>query len=189
MFTVAAALDSLGLAERLRGNLSRAVAVLEEDMRLVDEIGYGITAPEVRYQLADTLWRVGQIERSRALCADGLRLAYAAGDANRLAHGLRVAASIALVQGGYELATVLIGAAEALLEATGIRFTPLQRSELQSGLAAAEAGLGAEAFNAARARGATLDPEAAIRLATDQERDARGDTRRATTGVPCCERP
>jgi len=167
LFTVAAGLNTLGLAERLRGDLTTAGLVLEEDLRLVNEVGYGITAAEVRYQFADVLWRQGQIERAGTLCQEGLRLAHAAGDARRVANALRVAAAIEVAQAHYEQAAMLCTVAQAVLAAKGIPFMPVEQTELEACLAAAVAGLGRVAFNAARARGRALDISAfSRRLAT-----------------------
>ena len=157
LFTVAAGLNTLGLAERLRGDLTTAGLVLEEDLRLVNEVGYGITAAEVRYQFADVLWRQGQIERAGTLCQEGLRLAHAAGDARRVANALRVAAAIEVAQARFEQAAVLCGVSEAVLAAKGIPFMPVEQTELDRCMTAAAAGMGRAAFTTALTRGRGLD--------------------------------
>ena len=70
----------------------------------------------------------------------------------------------------------LLGAAEALLEATGGVLAPEDHAEFEQGVTAARAQLDQAAFEKAWAKGRAMDMEQAIEYALDE----RGDGRQAT---------
>jgi DNA-binding CsgD family transcriptional regulator len=78
----------------------------------------------------------------------------------------------------YQVAARLLGAAQALRDAIGLRMYPLGPAPYDRDLALVRAGLGSEAFEAARAEGATMSWQEAVAYATR----GRGERKRPSSG-------
>jgi predicted ATPase/DNA-binding CsgD family transcriptional regulator len=81
-------------------------------------------------------------------------------------------ASAASATGAHELAARFLGASATVLGSTGFRLPPILETHHQRTVAAAQAALGADAFRAAWAAGATLSPDELVAAATALAEDA-----------------
>ncbi|MFD3945741.1 BTAD domain-containing putative transcriptional regulator [Streptomyces sp. NPDC058579] len=100
-----------------------------------------------------------------ALHEEGYATAVTTGDPRAVALALEGLAGAVALAGRGEGAGLLLGAAGALRASTGAPLPAAERGDVDRVSAAARGAVGDEAFEVARARGATLAPEAAVRAA------------------------
>ena len=102
------------------------------------------------------------------LCAESLALFRAVGDRHGIAWVLSNLAIVARLQGSWERATRIFGAAERLHESVGsssLSLSPAERGAYEMAVAATRAGLPPDVFAAAWAEGRALPLENAIAYA------------------------
>lgn len=116
----------------------------------------------------------GDSGRSAELFEEDLRLLRELRDKTGIVYGLLGMAGVAALRGQPARAARLWGASEILREVFGLPLTPMVRDhyDYEGYLAAARAGLGEAAFDAAWSEGRAMSPEQAIEYALDTERPA-----------------
>ena len=153
----ASALASLGMVALRRGDCALAETRLAEALRLRDAHGFDLAAAVSVVGLAAVAYARGDyhlaIERYReALVRFGER-----GELNHVASALAGVACSAAALGRAGAAARLFGAAQAVLERTGMRvFEPDWRASVDRHRTAVQGALGEEAFGIAWAKGCTL---------------------------------
>ncbi len=120
----------------------------------------------------------GDLAQARERLSEGLAKSVALGDQAKIADYLAAAGRLAAATTRWEPAARLLSAATALYQTVGIEPFPDHRGEHERAQTVAQAGLGNEAFSAARAAGQALRPEQAIAEAYAVVRAPHGDDRR-----------
>jgi non-specific serine/threonine protein kinase len=170
---IASLLNNLGEVERIRGDYVRAKALYTEVLA---------AKRDVRSSTAIVLINLGLIavvERdsasARSWFTEGLRFARKLGDRGSIATtALEGMAGAATLDGEFDRATRLLGAAHALRQAINLPVQSGDRADYDRALSAARSGLGEEAFAAAWAAGLALGVDQAIdhALAPSSEHEA-----------------
>jgi predicted ATPase/DNA-binding CsgD family transcriptional regulator len=151
---VAYALFGLASVAYRRGDLVRAAALHEEALALRRQVdGRGATIAWSLYGLAGVVADLGDASRAAALWQESLALRADHGERAGMADALTGLASIAVAHGDAEVGTRLLGAADALRDATGAAPSPIERTRRDRTLSAATCALGAERTMAALASG------------------------------------
>ncbi len=161
-------LGLLGEIARAEGDHTQARAMAEETLRISQVLG-GIPA------FSWTLRNLGYVDLAQGNPAAAIsRLGEALGLFHRRGERLGVACCVAGLAGAsaaigrYERAARLLGAAQALLDALGMRLAPADSLAYEHTLAATCTALGDVAFNQAFAAGLAFAEAEAIALALDQ---------------------
>ena len=175
----ARALLGLGDLARFRNHPGEAHGWYVEALAILREIG---ARPEIARCLAG-LGRVAMdldaFEQARRHLTRSLRLSHATGARIGVARSLEAFAALTGHEGRPELAVQLAAAATALRETAGLR--PLSGARVEALLAPARR-LGDAAVARLWASGRALTSEAAVALALEQARAARGSARREGPG-------
>jgi non-specific serine/threonine protein kinase len=161
----------LAVAWRDRGgDHGRARRLAERGLALSREVGERQSISAALYILATLAQAEGDHERARNLLEEGLIVSAELGNEADVAHCLEGLGSIAGAEGRIARAARLWGAEEALLEkieAAVYTYVP-DRSHHRSRVAAAQARLGEEAWDAAWAEGRAMSLEQAIEYALER---------------------
>jgi tetratricopeptide (TPR) repeat protein len=169
---IAGLLNSLGEMARLQGDYERAAALYDESLSLRRELGTRIGVAMMLHNLGYVALRQGDGRQAAAFFEASLIRYRELKDKNGIAFCLAGLAGLAGAEGQMERAARLLGAAEALLEATGARLIAADRAEYDHNVAIVRAQLDEAAFAAARAEGramATDDWEQAVAYALGRE--------------------
>ncbi|MET1231259.1 MAG: tetratricopeptide repeat protein, partial [Candidatus Limnocylindrales bacterium] len=152
------ALDEFGRVARREGDVETARILHADALAIARSMGDQGSAARALANQADLAASEGDLSRSRMLHRESLATRMAMRDLPGVATGLeRLAATI--VDDDPDAAARLIGAAEALREATRARLPLASRAEHDRVVEALEATLGGEAFAAARAVGRRSSPD------------------------------
>ncbi len=158
----------LGLIPLLRGELDRAAAYFEESLSSARERG-GDRVPmhQALYNLGLIAQLRGRHDLAEARFIEGLRLAYELGDLVNSGYFLKGLGQTESIRGHMDVATRLLGAAEAALEATG---SPPHRYLWNRNLdeqvvSSARAALGEQGFASVWSHGRSLGLDRAITMA------------------------
>ena len=155
----------LGLIPLLRGELDRAAEHFEVSLAAArGPSGDRVPAHQALYNLGLIAQLRGRHDLAEARFIEGLHLAYELGDLVNSGYFLKGLGQTESMRGHMEMATRLLGAAEAALEATG---SPPHRYLWNRNLdeqvvSAARAALGEQGFAAAWSRGRSLGLDRAI---------------------------
>jgi len=156
------AMNILGTAFRLRGDVGQAAAVFEQTLELGRQVSNTWSVASALQDLAQMALERGDKERTAALFAECLAAAQTISDSRRIAECLEGFGEIASASGRAERAARLLGAAQALRDANGSTVQPVNRPSNARSLAAAEQALGEAAFKAAWNEGRTMPLKQAI---------------------------
>ena len=171
---LALGLVNLGVSERELGNLERAVELELQAVPLALELGDTLLAVGALCNAAHAERRAGDF----ASAADRFRDAMALLDGQSVVEGLIWTldglASVSVPLGDPERGAVLLGAAEALWNATSYDH-PETRKELEQTRAGLAAALGRPRLEELCARGAALDASALADYALARPTDAGGE--------------
>ncbi|HET7374768.1 MAG TPA: BTAD domain-containing putative transcriptional regulator [Gemmatimonadaceae bacterium] len=154
-----------GAVRLFRGDITGAVELAEEGVRVARVFGLGRELAIALQQLAMTVICQGDMRRATALVSESLDAIRRDPQLFFTARSLEMMASCVATQGAPLEAARLRGAAEAMRESIGARMWVIDREQHAPFIAAAEQAAGAEAFEAARAEGRALRPEDAIEFA------------------------
>ncbi len=168
---LATSLYNLAEVAQYRGDYARAFALQTESLVLKREVGD-------KRGIALSLTNLGDIARLRgddagaaSLYRESLVLFREIGDKRGLTFCLEGLAEAASKLGEYERAAQLFGAAVALRDAIGAPLPAAERTDYESNLAAARAGLSEEGFTALWQQGRDMKLDAAIAYALKSPRD------------------
>ncbi len=145
------------------GDILAARTHLEQAGQATREIG-----PEGLNELANLGWvrrAEGDLDRARSVFEACLRRSRRNGEQSNIAYANIGLACLAADQGDWYRAATLHGVAQVFLARTGQAWEDLEARYRQDSLAQVRAGLGDERFNRAYAKGMTLSPDEAFRLA------------------------
>jgi len=162
----------LGTTLLARGDLEGAEQRFEEGLESARRRGDPLGTYVGLYNLAQLALVRGDLALATRTLEEGIRLSGQTKDRANLAHFLDALAAIASSRGDAERCTLLLGAAEALLEEVGARvynFYQPAPSLRERAVAEAHAVLGEPAFEEARERGRGMTFEQAVEYALERE--------------------
>ena len=157
----------LGAAALSGGEHDRAITFLQEGLALNRELGDSWDACICLTFLGIIALELGDREQAEALYGESLRLLQGLGDKTGISYGLRGIACAASLRGDAVRAARLWGAAEAVSQTIGLPLSPFDRAhpDYEGLLAVVRPRLGEQGWEAARAEGRAMTPEAAIEYA------------------------
>jgi non-specific serine/threonine protein kinase len=156
---IAGALGVLAGVKRRRGDHERAAALLEEASAVCDDARVAYHGANIVSFRAAVLAEQGDYARAEDLYRDSLRQLWSMGERRDFAGALAGYAWTVAAQGDPERAARLCGTVDAWIEVAGVTLPPFGQTNRERARAAAQAGLEAAAFEAARASGRALPPE------------------------------
>ncbi|HMA37699.1 MAG TPA: tetratricopeptide repeat protein, partial [Chloroflexia bacterium] len=160
-------LNALGDVARLEGDYGQAAASYEESLSLFRVLGDEICSTMVLHNLGQVALRQGDLAQASHCFAAGLARDPKLGDITEIFSCLAGLGEVAAGRGQAARAARLLGAAEALFAARGVKLGAKERRPFDQAVAHARAHLDPAAFAAAWAAGqaATLDAAIADALA------------------------
>ena len=157
--------NNAGWAALQMRDLPRARAHLEASIRGAEAIGFPHTFTTLN--LGWVLRAEHDLDGARSKLAEALRIGRRIGDKKNMAEAILGLACLAGDLDDWHRAAVLHGAAQALLDQTGVPWATFVAGIRQESLDQAVAALGEEQFQRAYARGTTLSFDQAIELALE----------------------
>ena len=165
---IALALNNLGNIAWSRGDMAAAQVLHEESLARAREIGDQQGIALSLNNLGNVAWRRGDTTLTRGLYKESLVLRREIGEKWAIVSSLAGLAVVAGAAGQPERAARLVGAAQALREVLGTILDPADQALYDAAVAAARAGLSAEAFEAAWAEGQAMPLEEAVAYALEE---------------------
>ena len=150
---------------RVQGDHERAVALDQEGLALARSVGDRETMGRCLLNLGSTAISRGEPRKARALYAECLTLFRDLNDTHRVGVAVQCLAAVASVEEDFGRAARLYGAAEAILEPSGLAYSPyavLDQTILGRSIVAVLTALGREAFGAAWAEGRRMPLELVV---------------------------
>jgi non-specific serine/threonine protein kinase len=179
---LATSLNNLALAASARGDQKGAAVMLQEALEACRKAGDRFLSAAVLDSLARVTLRQGALAAAQGQYLEVLTISAEFEDAVNIAVGLEGLALIAAAEGAATRAIVLAGAAKELRSAVRDEPTPEWSEEVDSGLAAARAKLGAQAADAAVKQGRAMSMQEAVRYAIGAAPSPRGVDGNPLTG-------
>jgi tetratricopeptide (TPR) repeat protein len=152
----------LSIAALARGEYNRAAQAAADCAEVLRPVGDADSLAGALVIRATASWRQGDHGAAAAFLRDGLRAYQGLGGLWGLSLGLAVVAYLVGSRGEHQRATVILGASEAVRESIGAVLVPIAKVWHETGIAAAKAALGADAFRRAWEAGQALTPEDAV---------------------------
>jgi predicted ATPase/DNA-binding SARP family transcriptional activator len=159
----ALAINNLGDLALTNGDYERARPLFEESLALLRARGDTSNIARALYNLGAVDLVLGRHGQARERFSESVQLSRTTGDKEDLAWCLEGFAALAAAAGEGERASLLLGAAGALLAQMGAEFKPFER-QLHDATEAKARGLCGDLFEAAAERGAVLTLEEALEL-------------------------
>jgi non-specific serine/threonine protein kinase len=159
------ALHLLGVGAQIAGDLPEARDWMTQRLALVRTEGNEFLVASEAANLAMVERQLGDLDTAERLTREALEISQAIGDRFMTPFAFSGLASIAVERGDVARAATLVGAAETLMAAQSMAWPPDERPHYERLLEVLPAAMGAEAFEAARAEGASMPTEDAIELA------------------------
>jgi len=170
------ALHLLGVGAQIAGDLGEARDWMRQRLALVREQGNeGLIASEAG-NLSMVERQLGNLDDAEVLVREALEIADRRGDDFMKPFALSGFAAIATERGEYRRAAMLVGAAEAIMEAQGAAWPPDERPHYERMLAVLPAAMGAAEFERARAAGRSLPVSEAVTFALGSPATASAPT-------------
>jgi predicted ATPase/class 3 adenylate cyclase len=161
------ALNFTGEMFRTRGDYEKAKAVYEECLSLAREIGDLLRQSMMYQNLGYVAIHEGDTETAKALCSHGIQLALQIKSASQLASTIMVMAGVYISQSPAEKGARLMGAAEAMLESSGVVLQPADKIEVVQYQSDLRELLGETAYEEAYQEGRQMNPDVAIATALE----------------------
>ncbi len=162
---IAQALNFVGEMARIHGDLPFAKALYEECLAISREIGDQMREMMVYNNLIYVAMREGDYARAGELFRPGVRLAIAIQSASQLASFVMTLAGLKAAQHEARSGALLMGAAQAILDASGLVHQPADRVEIEQYKANLQALLGDDAYETAVQEGYQMPMEDLVALA------------------------
>ncbi len=153
----------LGVALQMTGDLEGAREVMGARLTRARERGNEFVVFVEASNLSIVERRLGHLETAEGLSLEALAIVGKRRDPMTTAWVLNGLAAVVAAKGDLARAATLLGAADALLEQAGGEWPPDEREQHDQTLATLEAAMDAPAFDRARAAGAAMTLEEAIR--------------------------
>jgi DNA-binding CsgD family transcriptional regulator/tetratricopeptide (TPR) repeat protein len=173
---LASPLNALGLVALRQGDAASARAHFEEALAAARETNNEQYIAEALTHLGTVALRMGNSRQAAALYQQSLALIWTRGYMEYIAEDLAGLAAVASLLGQQEQAAVLLGAVEALREASNIRLSPLRRAEYESTVESIRARLDEATFAAAWKEGRVMPLEQAIAQALETKDELLAET-------------
>jgi predicted ATPase/class 3 adenylate cyclase len=158
-------LRKLGTVAEQQGDYERATALLEQGLALARQSGGRYAIPGMQQSLGDVALRRGDCLRAAALYRESLIQQRGVGDKPGITRCLEGLAAVACARSRYGEGARILGAAEALREATGFQPAPFEQADHDHLVVSVRATLGDAAFAAAWSEGRAMTLEQAIEYA------------------------
>jgi DNA-binding NarL/FixJ family response regulator len=142
----AAILNGLGELARTGGRLEEATSLYRESLLLARESGDGRILSVALHNLGHIALQQGDAEQAGALFAEAMEVSRQLGDRQNRAACLVAQAQLIAATGPASRAATLLGAADAQMEAAGVRLEPIDRESFERCVQAARADLGDARF-------------------------------------------
>ena len=166
---IARSLRGLGFMSLVEGDLPAARSLYEQSLTLQRQLGDKLGIPWSLYNLAVVSYIEEDYLAARSLYKQSLILHKELGFTVNFAVGLVGLGAVAAGLGEAHKGARLLGAAEALLQATSAVLEPDDRIPYEQGMASARAELGAEKFVRLWQEGRAMTREQAIAYALEEE--------------------
>jgi predicted ATPase len=163
----ARAINNLGDLALTLGEYAQAEALFEESLELLRELGDTSNVARSLFNLGAAELRLGRYRDALSRFRESIALSREMEDKEDLAWCLEGFAALAAAEGHPERAARLLGAAGVLLETIGGAFKPFERLLHDETVAAAQARLRPNAYEAVRAQGEALNLEQAVDYALE----------------------
>ncbi|HZO32361.1 MAG TPA: LuxR C-terminal-related transcriptional regulator [Chloroflexota bacterium] len=154
----------LGRAAHAARDGERAIALLEEALAHLRQLGFRQLIGVALHQLALVLHAEGQDERATTLLEEALAAWWDMGDPQTVAECLETVAGVVVARGRPEAAARLFGAVAASRKEIGAPTTPLDLPIVERDIARIRSSLGEQAFKTAWAKGEATSVEQAVGL-------------------------
>lgn len=162
---MAAPLHLLAAGTRQAGDYTRAQALYEESLALSRELGDERGVAMELLNLAAVEKHLGNLSRAEDLLRESIPQMRTVGDHSLTVAGLVVMAGVLAEGAEPGRGARLLGAVDALMEASGQVLDPDDQAEHEQAAASARAALGDAAFDAARDEGKVMSLESAVTYA------------------------
>ncbi|PBC39266.1 protein kinase [Rhodococcus sp. ACS1] len=181
---------TLGWARELQQDTTGALECREKALTITESRGESVYRSYALWGTAIAVWRQGDHGRALELLRQGLALVRRRRDPFLAAHCIEGLAWIATAEGSARRAAVLMGAAQAMSQATGASTMLLpnllvHHDECEQNTRRA---LGQRTFEAAHRQGSSLDVDAAIAYALGEDSEATPPTTGQSTELTKRER-
>jgi tetratricopeptide (TPR) repeat protein len=159
---LAFALNNLGEVARVQGDYAQARAYYEESAALLRAAGDKGDLARLIHNLGYVALHAGDETRTEAYFSESLAMFRKLGNQRGIAECVAALAALRAAQGQAQWGAILLGAAQAMLSATGAVWWPADRAEYERSLTSIHAALPADAFAAAWAKGQMMTMEQAL---------------------------
>jgi predicted ATPase/class 3 adenylate cyclase len=161
------ALNFTGEMFRTRGDYEKAKAVYEECLSLAREIDDLLRQSMMYQNLGYVAIHKGDIKAAKALCSQGIQLAIQVKSDSQLASTIMVMAGVYTSRSPAEKGARLMGAAEAMLESTGVVLQPADMIEIVQYKSDLRELLGETAYEEAYQEGRQMTSDVAVATALE----------------------
>jgi ATP/maltotriose-dependent transcriptional regulator MalT len=152
----------LAAVARMAGDLERARELYRSSIALNEELGHAETVNSEMHNLAFCELGLGNLGEASRLFATSRERVFREGWDSFVPYVCVAGAALASAEGDLRRAALMVGVTDAAFAALGQVPDPDDAADLAAVGAAAAKALGAEAFDAERARGRALEPRAAF---------------------------
>ena len=184
---LARSFSCLGLVAMLRGDYERAKVSMEEGLSVSRESGDVYASGLALDQLALVALLQEDYGKAAILSKESLKLSRQSGIVHNIAFALHTSAALAGTRGQPVRSARLWGAAEALREAIGTAFSPMEQRVYEPYIVAARTQVDDAAWEAAWQEGRAMSMEEAVEYTLSEERIAPAKTptrQESLTSVP-----
>lgn len=158
------ALHLLGVGAQMAGDLVDAREWMTRRLALVRRLGQEFLVASEASNLSMVERQLGDLAAAEALAREALEIGERIGDQFTRPFAISGLAAIALERGRYERAAVLLGGAEAMMEAQKMAWPPDERPHYERMLRDLPPAMGAAEFERARASGRAMSPSDLVAL-------------------------
>jgi predicted ATPase/class 3 adenylate cyclase len=155
---------TIGMCETLRGRHEESLPILVDAIARFERLGDAFGIRNAKSVMDRALMHLNRLDDARAQTRDALSLADAAHDLTSLSAVMLDVAALDALEGNYERAAILIGAAERIVDESGGQAPPQLVNRIDA-LPTLREHLPAERLAQLMADGQTLTEEAALELA------------------------
>lgn len=159
------AMHVLGAAAQMAGDFLEARDIMGQRIALAREMGNLATVSVECGNLSMVERQLGNLDRAEALAREALDIDYRRGDAQSMPWKVNGLAAVARDRGEFDRAAILVGIADATLEAAGGAWPPDERVHYERTVAALSEAMGSAEFARARAAGHSMTTSQAVDFA------------------------
>jgi tetratricopeptide (TPR) repeat protein len=164
------ALHLLGVGAQIAGDLVEARDWMSRRLALVREIGNQFLIASEASNLSMVERQLGNLTAAEALAREALEISERTGDEFTKPFAISGLAALAMERRDHERAAVLLGAAEALMEARRMAWPPDERPHYERMLSQLPEAMAAGEFERAREVGRSMPPPEAVAFALGRPR-------------------